>query len=153
MTTTFNTDYSQRILTINLAGASCCTQQTGPNVKRLEDQIMSTLPIAYASSVGIDTATLGPKSLPDGMWPRGGGCRRFDQVLDGKAKLTTQEARGLPFSMIPIAATAHRATSWTTARLVRTRCSPRIARSQQRPVSRKNPMFRKNMGFVNSQNN
>jgi hypothetical protein len=58
MTTSFNASYSQMNLTINLTGASCCTQQVGPNVKRPEDQVMSTLPIAYASTLGINTALL-----------------------------------------------------------------------------------------------
>ncbi|KAF7961817.1 hypothetical protein AWV80_29165 [Cupriavidus sp. UYMU48A] len=58
MTTTFTPDYSQMNLTINLTGASCCTQQVGPNVKRPDDQVLSTLPIAYASSLGINTASL-----------------------------------------------------------------------------------------------
>jgi hypothetical protein len=62
MTTSLAANSSQLNLTIDLPGASCCTQQTGPNVKRPDDQILSTLPIAYASSLGINVASL-PSSV------------------------------------------------------------------------------------------
>ncbi|WP_240980081.1 alkaline phosphatase family protein [Ramlibacter agri] len=83
MATSFNADYSQMNLTIPLAGASCCTQQVGPNVKRPEDQILSTLPIAYASSLGIDTTKLpaSVKTIQIGMHYDGVGGDRTGAVL------------------------------------------------------------------------
>jgi hypothetical protein len=83
MTTTFNTAYTQMNLTINLPGASCCTQQTGPNVTRPEDQVMSTLPIAYASSLGINTALLPStvQTIQIGMHYDGVGGDRTGAVL------------------------------------------------------------------------
>lgn len=83
MATTFNADHSQMNLTINLAGAACCTQKAGPNVKRPDDQILSTLPIAYASGLGIDIATLPAtiKSIQIGMHYDGVGGDRTGAVL------------------------------------------------------------------------
>jgi hypothetical protein len=87
MTTTFNADYSQMNLTINLPGDSCCKQQTGPNVKRPDDQILTTLPIAYASALGIDTSQLPPsvKVIQIGMHYIGVGGDRTGAVLLSKA--------------------------------------------------------------------
>jgi hypothetical protein len=83
MTTAFTADYSQLNLTINLPGASCCTQQTGPNVKRPDDQILSTLPIMYASSLGINTAQLPStvKQIRIGMHYDGVGGDRTGALL------------------------------------------------------------------------
>ncbi|HEX3380914.1 MAG TPA: alkaline phosphatase family protein [Paraburkholderia sp.] len=83
MTTTFSSGYTQMNLTIDLPGASCCTQQTGPNVKRPEDQIMSTLPIAYASTLGINTASLPAtvQTIQIGMHYEGVGGDRTGAVL------------------------------------------------------------------------
>lgn len=87
MTTSFNnadpTQATQMNLTINLAGASCCTQQVGPNVKRPDDQVMSTLPVAYASALGIDTTQL-PASIQTiqiGMHYDGVGGDRTGAVM------------------------------------------------------------------------
>lgn len=83
MATTFNADRTTMNLTINLAGASCCTQKTGPNVKRPDDQVLSTLPIAYASGLGIDVAKLPStvKSIQIGMHYDGVGGDRTGAVL------------------------------------------------------------------------
>ncbi|MCC8393127.1 alkaline phosphatase family protein [Paraburkholderia sp. MMS20-SJTR3] len=83
MTSTFNSAYTQMNLTINLTGESCCNQQTGPNVKRPEDQIMSTLPIAYASTLGINASSLPStvKTIQIGMHYDGVGGDRTGAVL------------------------------------------------------------------------
>jgi hypothetical protein len=83
MTTTFNSSVTQMNLTIDLPGASCCTQQTGPNVKRPDDQVLSTLPIAYASSLGINVASLPAtvQTIQIGMHYEGVGGDRTGAVL------------------------------------------------------------------------
>ncbi|WP_028079558.1 alkaline phosphatase family protein [Solimonas soli] len=87
MTTTFNSDYSQMNLTINLQGDSCCKQQAGPNVKRPDDQVLTTLPVAFASTLGIDTSKLPPsvKVIQIGMHYVGVGGDRTGAVLLSKA--------------------------------------------------------------------
>ena len=85
-TPTFNSTYTLMTLTINLTGDACCNQQTGPNVARPDDQVLTTIPVAYASSLGIDTSTLPPSvaTIQIGMHYAGIGGDRTGAVLLSK---------------------------------------------------------------------
>lgn len=83
MTTSFSSDYSLMKLTINLTGDACCSQQVGPNVKRPEDQILTSLPVAAAAALGIDAKKLpaSVKTVQIGMHYEGVGGDRTGAVL------------------------------------------------------------------------
>ena len=85
-TPSFNSTYTLMTLTINLTGDACCGQQAGPNVTRPDDQVLTTIPVAYASSLGIPTASL-PGSVTTiqiGMHYAGVGGDRTGAVLLSK---------------------------------------------------------------------